>query len=131
MTSIFKISILAILSSALLMTSCKKNALGGEAAIHARIFNSGNPVMGPNTVYVKFKTSTQPNNPTTNYDLKVEGEAGENHVHIEDLRPGDYFLYAVGFDSTDMRPVHGGVATSIMWSERKEMIDAVIEAKAD
>ena len=102
--------------------SCKKNGLGGEAEIAAFPKHHGRAIKGC-TLYVKFDAKDLPNDPTNNYDLKIAGSAKEDHIHIEELRAGDYFLYATGFDSTIQAPVTGGIGVSIKWSERKEEKD--------
>jgi hypothetical protein len=91
------------------------------------VYNHSTPI-NKTVVYVKFGTQSLPANPTTNYDLKVEGEIGENHVHVEDLRMGKYYLYVVGYDSLAKSPIEGGSAAKIKWSERKEMksVDLII-----
>ena len=122
MQSIKKSTLLIILFTlAFSVQACKKNDVGGKATIHALIYHGTTPIVGTTTLYVKFDATTAPSNPTTNYDLKVSGELDDNHVHVEELRPGNYYLYAVAFDSTAMVAVKGGVAATIGWSERKEI----------
>ena len=116
-----------ITASVTLISSCKKNDAGGNAEIHAKIFHGSTPMVGTTTLYVKFGAKTEPVEPTTNYDLKLNGEVDDNHVHVEDLRPGNYYLYAEAFDSTLMVPVKGGVATTIKWGERKKMKEVNVQ----
>jgi hypothetical protein len=104
--------------------SCKKGDTGGDATVTAYVKHHNQPINFP-TVYVKFDADELPPNPTSNYDLKVVGHH-ENHVHIEGLRYGKYFLYATGFDSTIMQPVSGGIPIKIKWSERKKEINVDI-----
>src|SRR4051812_43509660 len=85
-------------------SACKKNDTGGKAEIHALIYHHDTPIMA-STLYVKFDMQTQPSDPTENYDLKIEGEDDDNHVHVENMRPGDYYLYAVGYDSIAQQTV--------------------------
>ncbi len=101
-----------------IVSSCKKNDTGGTAEIHVMVFHGTTPMIGTATLYVKFNSKSQPSNPTTNFDLKLTGEPDDNHVHIEALRPGNYYCYVEAFDSLAMKPVHGGVAVAIKWSER-------------
>jgi hypothetical protein len=116
-----RIAFLLCISIALVATgACKKNGVGGTAEIHALIYHGTTALVGTTTLYVKFDATTEPSNPTTNYDLKVQGEPDDNHVHVENLRPGDYYLYAVSFDSLAMVAVKGGTAATIKWSERKK-----------
>ncbi len=91
------------------------------------IYHGSTPIVGTTTLYVKFDATAQPSDPTSGYDLKLLGEPDDNHVHVEDLRPGDYYLYAVAYDSLAKVSVKGGAAASIKWSERKEMKDVTIQ----
>lgn len=119
------IILIVTVAIATLFGACKKNGTGGDAEIHAKVAHHEKAI-NASTVYVKFNATELPENPTTNYDLKVEGEVTDNHVHIEELRPGNYYLYAVGFDSTISQTVRGGTGVVIKWSDRKETIEADI-----
>lgn len=118
--------ILTAVFAAFFSTSCKKNSTGGKAEVHAMIYHGTTPIVGTTTLFVKFDATAQPNTPTENYDLKVLGEVDDNHVHIEELRQGNYYLYALAYDSLTKTPVKGGAAVTIKWSERKEMKDVMI-----
>lgn len=106
--------------------SCKKNSDGGKAEIHAEIFHGTTEIRSAD-LYVKFGATSAPSDPTTDYDLKLKGETTDNHVHVEDLHRGDYYLYAVGRDSTTHQTVKGGTHVEIKWSERKKLIDAEVQ----
>lgn len=112
-----------------IFTGCKKNDTGGKASLHVMVYNGTSPIKGA-TLYVKFDEHHQPTDPSNNYDLKIQGEASDNHVHVEDLRMGEYYLYAMGYDSIAKKMVGGGIATSINWGERKEMksVDLLIHS---
>lgn len=118
MKTIIKNTLALLTIIVLATTACKKNDTGGKAEVHALIMNNATPINAA-TVYVKFNATQQPSNPTSDYDLKAEGEATENHVHIEDLRPGQYYLYAIGLNTTTNKVVHGGAAVEIKWKDRK------------
>ncbi len=120
-TKIIKI-ITAIALTATGFTACKKNSDGGKATIAALPAHHGKEIFGA-TAYVKFGATELPSDPTTNYDLKIVGEAKENHVHIEDLRYGKYYVYMVGYDSTIKQVVKGGVPAHIKYSQRAKEID--------
>lgn len=121
MKTIIRTISLSLLTVTILF-SCKKGDIGGDATIAAFVKHHSTPIKGA-TVYVKFDEQELPSDITTNYDLKIDGEANEDHVHIEGLRYGKYYLYATGFDSTIMQTVTGGIPVKIEWSERKEEID--------
>jgi hypothetical protein len=69
----------------------------------------------PDTVMVKFNTQEFPGANPALYDLVISGEAGEDHVHVEGLTCGDYYIYAKGWDTTLAPPdtiVKGGIPVS-------------------
>ena len=63
----------------------------------------------PDTVYLKFNTSNSPGSDLALYDTAFVGEAGEDHVHLEGLKCGHYYIYGTGFDSTINKRVTGGI----------------------
>ncbi|HWY13434.1 MAG TPA: hypothetical protein VN026_19050 [Bacteroidia bacterium] len=106
----------------ILFISCKKNNTGGECNITAFPQHHGKPIKGA-TVYVKFGAQDLPADPTNNYNLKITALPDEDHANIKSLRYGKYYLYSVGFDSSIMLPVMGGISLNIKWAERKKAID--------
>lgn len=65
---------------------------------------------------------TEPADTTNNYDLKIVGDSSEDHVRIEGLRYGNYYLWvtAVG---TFTGTAEGGRQVKIKWSERKKKLN--------
>jgi|GEM_PF-1363995 len=116
---------IALVIIVLVLNSCKKSSTGGDATVVAFPKHHGVSINGA-TVYVKFKTNDMPSDPTNNYDLKIEGDPTENHVHIHGLRYGKYYLYAVGYDPSISETVTGGAPLTIKWKERKQEIDVDI-----
>lgn len=108
------------------ISSCKKNDTGGKAELHAMIYHGATPIVGTTTLYVTFDASTAPADPTQGYDLKLYGEKDDNHVHVEELRPGNYYLYAMAYDSVAKKAVKGGAAAAISWGERKDSKDVMV-----
>ena len=64
-----------------------------------------------------------PSDPENNYDLKIVGDPTENHVHINGLRYGKYYLYAVAYDPDINEVVKGGTPLTIRWNKRKKETD--------
>lgn len=60
------------------------------------------------TVYIKFNTQEFPGASPSAYDLIAVGDSGEEHVHIHGLKCGDYYIYAVGLDTSLGERVFGG-----------------------
>jgi hypothetical protein len=122
-----------VIATTLLIGACKKNGTGGEAIVVAMPAHHGKMIKGA-TVFIKFKATEKPTDPTKEFDLKIVGDPTEDHVHIEGLLPGNYFFYAMGIDSTLIAPnnvVKGGVPLTIKYSERKSEIDLDIPVTED
>jgi hypothetical protein len=106
---------------------CKKNGLGGDTTLVVFMKHHGNIIKNhygyPDTIFVKFKATDLPGTSPDKFDTYFVGEPGEDHIHCVGLRPGKYYLYGVGIDSTGPYRVKGGAAVKIKWSERKEEID--------
>lgn len=64
------------------------------------------------TVYIKYNTSDAPGTNPSNYDLVVFGEENENHIHVPEMGCGNYYIYAVGYDTMIQQRVKGGIPFS-------------------
>jgi hypothetical protein len=116
-----KLNIYSIILFLFVFVSCKKNNTGGQATLSIYTEHHGSPINGA-TIYIKFGAKDLPDNPTQNYDLKETASANSNHIQIEGLRYGDYYVYATGYDAAISEYVSGGVAIKIKWKERKKEI---------
>lgn len=113
-----KKSILLICFAALVITifiSCKKNGVGGDNSIAA--FPKHHSKTIPNAVvYIKYGATEFPGDNVSMYDdSKVANKEGtiDAHAHFSGLLKGDYFIYAVGFDSAISQIVKGGIKVKI------------------
>ncbi|MEO8146869.1 MAG: hypothetical protein ABI723_04480 [Bacteroidia bacterium] len=118
---------------ALSFTSCKKKndckaGTGGNVTIVAlpqhhgkTIYNQGNY---PDTAYVKFDTQDFPGADVSKYDAIFVGDSGEDHVHIENLKCGDYYIYCTGYDTSISQRVTGGIPYS--FSQESGEIDLAV-----
>lgn len=96
-------------------TSCKKNGTGGESEIAVWVKHHSNLIPGA-TVYIKYGAKEFPGADVSKYDeSKVTGTTGHSngHTHFEGLLKGNYYLYAVGYDSTISQTVTGGLYVKI------------------
>lgn len=119
--------ILTALFISTIITSCKKDedkcsaGKGGSLTIVAFPQHHGKAIYNqptyPDTIYVKFNTQVSPGLSTANYDTYFIGEAGEDHVHMEGLKCGDYYFLGAGFDTTINQRVIGVIPYS---TEQKE-----------
>ena len=98
--------------------SCTYTAgTGGNVTIVAKPQHHGVPIISDSlhldSAFVKFNTSNSPGVNPSNYDLVIVGEAGEDHVHIEGLKRGKYFIYMTGYDPGISQRVTGGIPYEI------------------
>ena len=119
-----KYSLLCGVAALTLMASCDKKkdttcvaGTGGKVAIVT--FAKHNGVTIPNyeshsdTAYVKFNTLTSPGTNPSAYDTYFVGEAGEDHIHCEDLKCGSYYIYRTAFDSATNTRYSGGIGVNV------------------
>lgn len=108
-------------------SACTKPGTGGTTTVVCylkhHIMLIANDSIQPNVVYVKFGAKDLPADPTNDYDIKFIGEPGEDHVHVEDLKPGQYYFYAVGFDAGISQVVKGGLSLKIKRGDKVNEID--------
>jgi len=105
--------------------SCKKNALGGNAVVKGEVKHHAKLI--PNaTVYIKFNTSEFPGKDVTLYDDKFVADADAKYSFK--CYKGEYYLYAVGFDSAEPPPgtVTGGVPTKRVRSNETVVVDVPV-----
>ncbi|MCX6199794.1 MAG: hypothetical protein NTY88_11335 [Bacteroidetes bacterium] len=73
---------------------CKEAGTGGQVTIAAFPQHHGKTIWNKtwylDTVYLKFNTQDSPGANLSSYDTYFVGEDGEDHVHIEGLKCGDY-----------------------------------------
>lgn len=105
--------------------SCKYAGTGGNVTLVVRPQHHGTPILNgpsyPDTAYLKFNTQESFGN-FSNADLIVAGiHMGEDHVEIEGLKPGKYYILATGFDTTINQRVFGGIPY-IITAEAGEVI---------
>ncbi len=106
--------------TALMTVSCKKNDTGGSAIINVTATHHGKRI--PFTsVYIKYGAKEFPGFDANSYTTSQMTDA-EAQTSFQDLRPGDYYLYAVGYDSAISASVKGGIGVSFKWKERKNEV---------
>ena len=100
--------------------SCVYGGTGGNLTIVAKPQHHGVPIVSKvgwvDSAYVKFNTQDSPGSTAAVYDLVLPGEEGEDHVHILNMKPGKYYIFMTGFDSTYVKRVSGGIPVTITQS---------------
>lgn len=84
---------------------------GGSLDLAILPEHHGDPIYGA-TAYIEFNTQSSPG-ALANYDLIIVGEPDEDHIHLENVKCGDYFIYCEGYDSTALEVVRGGIPFTI------------------
>lgn len=128
------LSIIALtMAVSTLMISCKDEnscsaGSGGNVTIVAMAQHHGKTIYNqanyPDTAYVKFNTQEFPGSSPSDYDMIAVGDSGEDHVHIEGLKCGDYYIWMAGLDTSINQRVTGGLPYS--FSEESGEIDLTI-----
>ena len=113
--------VVVFIVSALLIVSCKKNNTGGSATVTLTATHHGKKIPLTN-VYIKYGAKEFPGMDVNSYNASQTSNL-EATTSFENLRYGDYYFYAVGYDSAIQAPVKGGIGISINWKERKNKID--------
>ncbi|MBL7765683.1 MAG: hypothetical protein JNJ58_06300 [Chitinophagaceae bacterium] len=111
-----KFILLPFLILALSITSCKKKpsgGLGGNANLKISVFHHSLEIDSA-TVYIKFNATDKPTD--NQYDLQQvlqKDLAGDSYAIFEGLKPGDYYVYATGWDPSIFSNVNGGIPYTI------------------
>jgi len=97
--------------------SCKYGGTGGSLTIVAKPEHHFDPIVGPvgypDSAFIKFNAKDSPGSNPANYDLIVAGEEGEDHVNIHGMKPGKYYIFMAGYDSSRAERVTGGYPATI------------------
>jgi hypothetical protein len=130
-----KVKYLSLILLSFFISSCCKDAgEGGEASLvvylkhHEKVISShadsiaGYPQGYWNTVYIKYDAEESPGTSASSYDKLITGSGHTDHIHIEGLKCGKYFIYGVGYDKDILQEVRGGVAIKIRYKERKQEV---------
>lgn len=122
--TLFILSFLTLLA----LFSCKKNGIGGESEISVTVKHHVDLIPGA-TVYIKYGAKEFPGEDLSKYDdSKVTGTSGQGtaHTHFSGLLKGNYYLYAVGYDSSVAKAVKGGIPVKLKSSHEHVDIDVPV-----
>lgn len=123
-------------AAALLFAGCAKEGLDGEATLVVKPEHHGSSIFSTaayrDSLFIKFGVDEIPADPTRDYDVVLVGEVGENHIHVEHVKWGEYSLYCTGWDTTQNQRVVGGVIYKLKRKDRKSPeIDVVVPVSED
>ena len=123
----FLISILTVIFAS---SSCRKDGTavckagqGGNTTLLVFPQHHGRAITGA-TAYIAYGTLTSPGS-LSSYNLTVAGEPEEEHIHVENMNCGDYFIFCQGYDSTISQVVRGGIPLTVSPLQTGE-IDVIV-----
>jgi|ETNmetMinimDraft_18_1059904.scaffolds.fasta_scaffold79408_2 hypothetical protein len=94
-------------------TSCVKPGKGGMAEIKGYVKHHSTAI--PNAVVcIKYGAKEFPGDDLSIYDEQILTTGTDASYEFTELKKGDYYLFSVGYDSTIMEPVKGGVPVLIL-----------------
>lgn len=112
----YKIALISILVISLFVfSSCYKEGNGGKSIVNGYVSHHSHRVPTA-TVYIKYDAVEFPGNDVSKYDASVTADATA-HFEFKDLRKGDYYLYAVGYDNSIMETVSGGTGIKLKYNK--------------
>ena len=113
------IKIAAVLAALAIVPSCKKDeedkcAAGQGGNITLVVFpKHHNKPVRPYSVWVKYNTLNAPGSMASNYDLVVNADTTEDHIHLKNMKCGDYYIYMNGYDTGIREAVKGGIPYTV------------------
>lgn len=109
---------LLMLVSVLTFTACKKEGTGGKSSVSGTVKHHA--IVIPNAVvYIKYGATEFPGADVSVYDASVVANASAQY-EFKELQKGDYYIYGVGFDSSQMQTVTGGIGIFLKKNEAKK-----------
>ena len=112
------ILLLVLILGILAFSACTEEGLGGKASITGHIEHHNEPI--PNAiVYIKYGSVELPGINPADYDAQTLAGADAGYK-FEGLEKGDYYLYAIGYDSLIFETVVGGLSVELHAGEAVE-----------
>jgi len=114
------IKMAAILAALAIVPSCKKTeddkkcvaGQGGNITLVVFPKHHSKPVR-PYSVWVKYNTQNAPGATAAAYDLVVPADTTEDHIHLANMKCGDYYIYMNGYDTSIRETVKGGIPYTV------------------
>lgn len=124
---------------AVTVTSCNKKddnptctaGSGGNVSIVVFAKHAGNTIINteqhPDTAYVKYGATTSPGTNPALYDTYYVSEEGEDHIHLTNLKCGNYYVYRTAFDSTTTPGTRYTGGTAVSFTKTSGEVDVDID----
>ena len=113
------IKLTAMLAIRALLPSCKPDddnvvcVAGQGGNITLAVFpKHHSKAVRPYSVWLQYKTKNAPAN-ASDYDLVVPADTTEDHIHLANMKCGDYYIYMNGYDTAIREAVKGGIPYTV------------------
>lgn len=121
------LKILTFLSfSFCVMASCDKKdqtvctgGNGGNITLVVHPKHHGKPVK-PTNAYIKYNNKDAPSS-LSDYDLTVTADTSAISMKLTNLKCGDYYIFATGYDTAISKAVKGGIPYTVSESASGEI----------
>lgn len=114
----------------LFLSACKKKplaGLGGKALLTVRCQHHGLAIDSA-TVYIKYNSLEAVNISEYNNSKVLSKDSNNQYtVQFDGLKPGDYYLFAQGWDPSISNNVKGGIPFTIKQEDKFALIIPVTE----
>jgi hypothetical protein len=113
--------------------SCVYGGTGGNTTLvlfpehHGLPIVSGDSAGYMDSAFIKFNAIDLPGTNPADFDLVLEGDSGEEHIHVPGLKPGKYFIYMTGWDKSINQRVTGGIPYVLIQSSGEVDIDVPVK----
>ena len=87
--------------------------VGGNAWINGHVMHHDDAIVNA-IVYIKYGATELPGIDPSLYDDHDTSSASDAHYNFNDLKKGNYYLFATGYDSSCACDVFGGTPTKIV-----------------
>jgi len=101
-----------LLFTAISILGCNKEGVGGKASISGTVKHLGTALPGA-IVYIRYGADIFPGYDLNQYDDNATVNGVDASFSFGTLYKGNYYLYAVGYNSSIMETVTGGIAVKI------------------
>jgi hypothetical protein len=96
--------------------NCKAGS-GGNVTLILKPQHHGEPIFNqptyPDSAFIAFDEAEFPGEDPAQYDIISTGVTGTDHVVVNGLKCGKYFVFMTGFDTSIVDRVKGGVPIEI------------------
>jgi len=113
------IKMVVFLAAVALIPSCKKEdekkcvaGTGGNITLVVFPKHHSKSVR-PYSAWIKYNTQNAPGATESDYDLVVPADTTEDHIHLANMKCGEYYIYMNGYDTSIKEAVKGGIPYNV------------------